>query len=67
MAKHEFGIFETEPEQDKRYDEYCSEKYDCIAIHDDYIEPLLRELSVLETYHIFTPFPVRATGFYIMA
>ena len=50
MAKHEFGIFETEPEQDKRYDEYCPEKYGCIAIHDDYIEPLLRELSVLETY-----------------
>lgn len=50
MAKHEFGIFETEPEQDNRYDEYCPEKYGCIAIHDDYIEPLLRELSVLETY-----------------
>ena len=25
-------------------------KYGCIAIHDNYIEPLLRELSVLETY-----------------
>jgi len=50
MAKHEFGIFETEPEPDKRYDEYSPEKYDCIAIHDDYIEPLLGELNVLETY-----------------
>lgn len=50
MAKHEFGILETEPGLDKRYDEYSPEKYDCIAIHDDYIEPLLRELSVLETY-----------------
>lgn len=50
MTKHEFGIFETEPEQDKRYDEYCPEKYGCIAIHDDYIEPLLGKLSLLETY-----------------
>ncbi len=31
MAKHEFGIFETEPEPGKRYDEYSPEKYDCIA------------------------------------
>lgn len=50
MAKHEFGIFDTEPVPSKRYDEYSPEKYDCIAIHDDYIEPLLEELNVLETY-----------------
>lgn len=50
MAKHEFGIFETGPEPSKRYDEYSIEKYDCIAVRDDYIEPLLEELNVLETY-----------------
>lgn len=50
MAKHEFGIFETEPEPGKRYDEYSPEEYNCIAIHDDYIEPLLGELNVLETF-----------------
>lgn len=50
MAKHEFGIFDTEPVQGKMYDEYSPEKYDCIAIHDNYIEPLLEELNVLETY-----------------
>ncbi len=50
MAKHEFGILEREPEQGERYDEYCPEKYDCIAVHDDDIEPLLERLNVLETY-----------------
>jgi hypothetical protein len=50
MAKHEFGIFDTEPVPGTRYDEYSPEKYDCIEIQDDYIEPMLEELNVLETY-----------------
>ena len=41
MAKHEFGIFEAAPEPETSYDTYESKKYDCIAVDDAYIEPLL--------------------------
>ncbi|HYE10263.1 MAG TPA: hypothetical protein VEF53_08785 [Patescibacteria group bacterium] len=54
MAKHEFGIFETEPEPGKRYDEYSPEKYDCITIHDDYIEPLLGQGTCILRHNINT-------------
>jgi hypothetical protein len=41
MAKHEFGIFGAAPEPETSYDTYESKKYDCIAVDDAYIEPLL--------------------------
>lgn len=50
MAKHEFGIFETDPAPEASYDTYEPEKYNCISVYDDYIEPLLEKLSLLETY-----------------
>lgn len=64
MAKHEFGIFCTEPIPSKRYDEYKSQKYDCIAIHDDYIEPLLEQLNVLETYTHALSCPGKGLAYY---
>lgn len=50
MAKHEFGIMNVKPKPNKRYDSYEPEKYDCISVHDDYIEPLLEKLAVLECF-----------------
>ncbi|EGW41622.1 hypothetical protein [Desulfosporosinus sp. OT] len=50
MAKHEFGIFEIDPAPETSYDTYEPEKYNCIAVDDDYIEPLLGKLSTLDTY-----------------
>lgn len=50
MAKHEFGIMKVAPRQNKRYDTYEPEKYDCISVHDDYIEPLLERLSQIDCY-----------------
>ena len=50
MAKHEFGIFETDPKSEGSYDTYKPEKYNCIAVDDDYIEPLFEKLRLLETY-----------------
>ena len=47
MAKHEFGIMNVNPKPNKRYDTYEPEKYDCISVHDDYIEPLLEKLAAL--------------------
>lgn len=50
MAKHEFGILETNPESEASYDTYEPEKNNCIAVDDDSIEPLLKKLSLMETY-----------------
>lgn len=50
MAKHEFGLMKTDPVPGVRYDEYEPQKYDCISIHDDYIEPLLPELNGIDFF-----------------
>lgn len=50
MPKHEFGIMKQEPKLNKRYDTYSPEKYDCISVSDDYIEPLLKKLEIIDCY-----------------
>ncbi len=50
MAKHEFGIMTDGPVQGVRYDSYEPWKYNCISIHDDYIEPLLPELDKIDFF-----------------
>lgn len=50
MAKHEFGIMEQRPESGKAYNEYTPERYRCVSVHDDLIEPLLDEFQALPCY-----------------
>ncbi len=51
MPKHEFAIMDIPPSATERFDEYEPYKYNnCIAIHDDYIEPLLTELLEVDFY-----------------
>ena len=50
MAKHEFGIMEVSPKMNERYDSYEPEKYNCISVHDDHIEPLLAKLKNIDFY-----------------
>ena len=50
MAKHDFGIMNIPPEPNTRYDSYNPEKYNCISVHNDYIEPLLDKLRLVESY-----------------
>ena len=50
MAMHEFGIMNNAPRQNGRYDAYEPKKYDCISVHDDYIEPLLEKLSSVDCF-----------------
>ncbi|ACV63007.1 conserved hypothetical protein [Desulfofarcimen acetoxidans DSM 771] len=59
MAKHEFGIFETDPAPEASYDTFEPEKYNCIAVDDDYIEPLLEKLRLLETYSYRISLPIK--------
>lgn len=50
MPRHEFGIMQIEPIKGIRFDVYEPEKYDCIFISDEFIEPLLSELLDIDFY-----------------
>ncbi|WMM26271.1 hypothetical protein RBU61_06235 [Tissierella sp. MB52-C2] len=50
VAKHEFGIMYKEPSIKERFDTYEPQKYNCIAIHDDFIEPIMMDLQGLDCY-----------------
>lgn len=51
MPKHEFGIMERAPELHRRYDRYEPQKYRCLAIDDEDIEPLLAELMEIPCFY----------------
>lgn len=50
MSHHEFGIMRANPKQNTRYDTYEPQKYNCISVNDDSIEPLLEKLSVVDCF-----------------
>lgn len=50
MAKHEFGIMERSPRPGERYDDYEPQKYAYISVDDDWIEPILPDLSGLDFF-----------------
>ena len=50
MLIHEFGIMQVEPRKNQRFDVYEPNKYECISIHDEYIQPILKDLSTLDCY-----------------
>lgn len=51
MAKHEFGILQETPKPGVRYDVYAPEKYGCISVGDDLIEPMNRKLDTEMYWH----------------
>lgn len=51
MPKHEFGLMEKTPELYARYDKYEPEKYHCIEIEDDDIEPLILEFQKIPCFY----------------
>lgn len=62
MARHEFGIMETEPQSGKRYDEYEPEKYGCISVDDEYIEGL-DNLCVFDSYCHTVDIPMKGLAY----
>lgn len=50
MAKHEFGIMQNKPMNKEWFDEYESNKYNCIVVDDDFIEPILIGLQNVDCY-----------------
>lgn len=49
MAKHEFGIIK-DLKKGYEYCEYEPERYSCISVDDDLIEPLMKEFLIMKTY-----------------
>lgn len=50
MAKHKFGIMQNKPMNKDRFDEYEPNKYNCIEVDDDLIEPILIDLQSIDCY-----------------
>lgn len=51
MPRHEFGLMEKMPGLHARYDKYEPEKYHCIEIEDDDIEPLVYEFREIPCFY----------------
>lgn len=50
MATHESGMMQNESINNERFDEYEPNKYHCIVIDDDFIEPILIDLQNVTCY-----------------
>ncbi len=50
MAKHEFGIMQNNPASEERFDSYEPQKYNCISVDDDFMEPIMTELQSIDCY-----------------
>ena len=48
--KHEFGIMQEDPSDKERFDTYEPQKYNCIEVNDDIIEPILMDLQEVNCY-----------------
>lgn len=46
MLKHQFGIMMTDPEPEQIFEEYEPEKYDCIAVDDEYVQAVAEIIKV---------------------
>ena len=64
MPKHEFGIMQKGPVTNKRYDSYEPEKYNCIAIDDDYIEAVSEKLLNVDCYWHTLKRPEKGLAYY---
>ncbi len=50
MMKHEFGMMMADPEPGQLFEEYEPEKYDCIAVDDEYIQTVAEKLAGVSVY-----------------
>lgn len=50
MSRHEFGIIDEISKSLDEYENYEPEKYNCISVDDEFIEPLIKEFNELDTY-----------------
>ena len=64
MPKHEFGIMQRDPTNKDRFDAYEPQKYNCIIVDDDAIEPILVDLTNMECYWHTLQRPGKGLAYY---
>ena len=50
MQKHQFGMMMADPEPGQIFEEYEPEKYDCIAVDDEYVQAVAEKLAGVRVY-----------------
>lgn len=50
MLKHEFGMMMANPEPEQIFEEYEPDKYDCIAVDDEYVQAVAEKLAGVSVY-----------------
>ena len=50
MLKHEFGMMMADPEPGQIFEEYEPDKYDCIAVDDEYVQAVAEKLARVSVY-----------------
>ena len=50
MLKHEFGMMMADPEPGQIFEEYEPDKYDCIAVDDEYVQAVAEKLAGVSVY-----------------
>ena len=50
MLKHEFEMMMADPEPEQIFEEYEPEKYDCIAVDDEYVQDVAEKLAGVSVY-----------------
>ena len=50
MLKHQFGIMMTDPAPGQIFEEYEPDKYDCIAVDDEYVQDVAEKLAGVRVY-----------------
>ena len=63
MAKHEFGIMQEAPKKGRRYDKYEPQKYNCISVNDDYLEPVVAQLDDIDFFWHTTDVPGKGIAY----
>ncbi|MBP1546956.1 MAG: hypothetical protein J6A37_10180 [Oscillospiraceae bacterium] len=63
MSMHEFGIMETAPVSGERFDVYEPEKYNCISVNDDFIEPVIHKLTGIKFFAHTVDFPINGLNY----
>ena len=64
MPKHEFGIMPVFPMKHDLFETYEPEKYNCISINDDYIEPIMADINNADCYWHTLQRPGKGLAYY---
>ena len=50
MLKHQFGLMMADLEPEQIFEEYEPDKYDCIAVDDEYVQAVAEKLAGVRVY-----------------